>query len=54
MVKCCECLIGLMLFMGKILDFCKHENSVDKRYFHPNKQYLGHLSEQKAFCGFFI
>jgi 3-oxoacyl-[acyl-carrier protein] reductase len=32
----------------------KHENNVDKRYIHPNKQSLGHLGEQKAYRGFFI
>ena len=32
----------------------KHENNVDKRYIHPNKQSLGHLGEQKAYprCAF--
>ena len=34
--------------------FRKHENNVDKRYIHPNKQSLGHLGEQNAFRGFFI
>ena len=32
----------------------KHENNVDKRYIHPNKQSLGHLGEQKAYRGLFI
>ena len=27
----------------------KHENNVDKRYIHPNKQSLGHLGEQNCF-----
>ena len=38
----------------KAPDSRKHENNVDKRYIHPNKQSLGHLGEQNAFRGFFI
>ena len=38
----------------KAPDSRKHENNVDKRYIHPNKQSLGHLGEQKAYRGFFI
>ena len=38
----------------KAPDSRKHENNVDKSYFHPNKQSLGHLCEQNAYRGFFI
>lgn len=38
----------------KAPDSRKHENNVDKRYIHPNKQSLGHLGEQNAYRGFFI
>lgn len=37
----------------KAPDSRKHENNVDKRYIHPNKQSLGHLGEQNAFSWLF-
>ena len=47
-------IIVIMIEIALIIRGKVHENNVDKRYFHPNKQSLGHLGEQNAFRGFFI